>query len=71
MSKATMKTQCRSVEQAASGPSGDAKRLCNDAFLVVQFYKRNGFAVGDTVEGYYKRLTPSDAIVLSKQLDQL
>ena len=39
--------------------------------LVVQFYKRNGFAVGNTIKGYYKRLTPSDAIVLSKQLDQL
>eukprot|EP00891_Asterochloris_glomerata_P009875 jgi/Astpho2/9875/fgenesh1_pm.00152_%23_1_t len=37
----------------------------------VQFYKRNGFAVGDTIKGYYKRLTPSDAIVLSRKLDQL
>ena len=39
--------------------------------LDVQFYKRSGFAVGDTIKGYYKRLTPSDAIVLSKQLDHL
>ncbi len=71
MCKATMRTQCRSEAQAASGPSGDAKRLCYDASFVVQFYKRNGFAVGDTIKGYYKRLTPSDAIVLSKKLDQL
>ena len=34
----------------------------------IAFYKKYGFEVTETVAGYYKRLTPADAHVLSRPL---
>lgn len=34
----------------------------------IKFYTRHGFQVGDTIAGYYKRLDPPDAVLLSKAL---
>ncbi len=35
---------------------------------VLRFYKRAGFEVKETVAGFYKRLTPPDALLLTKAL---
>lgn len=32
------------------------------------FYKKYGFEIIGTVEGYYKKITPPDAYILSKKL---
>eukprot|EP00164_Ancoracysta_twista_P006989 GFYU01009841.1.p1 GENE.GFYU01009841.1~~GFYU01009841.1.p1 ORF type:complete len:196 (+),score=58.23 GFYU01009841.1:64-651(+) len=34
----------------------------------VKFYEKYGFSVGETVANYYKRISPSDAVVLRKTL---
>jgi len=34
----------------------------------VEFYKKFGFEVTETVVGYYKRLTPPDCFILSRSL---
>ncbi|PNH07684.1 N-alpha-acetyltransferase 50 [Tetrabaena socialis] len=34
----------------------------------VRFYQRQGFEVGETVRDYYKKLSPPDALTLSKKL---
>jgi ribosomal protein S18 acetylase RimI-like enzyme len=34
----------------------------------VDFYKKFGFQVTETIAGYYKRLDPSDCFVLSRSL---
>ena len=34
----------------------------------IRFYQRFGFGVGETIPGYYKRLDPPDAVVLSRRL---
>lgn len=34
----------------------------------IAFYTRLGFEAGDVVRGYYRRLTPPDAVVLRRRL---
>lgn len=34
----------------------------------IEFYKKFGFEVGETVPNYYPRLTPPDAVVLQRKL---
>jgi hypothetical protein len=34
----------------------------------IAFYRRLGFEAGDVVRGYYRRLDPPDAVVLSRRL---
>eukprot|EP00887_Chlorella_sp_A99_P002906 scaffold6.g2906.t1 len=34
----------------------------------IRFYQRFGFEVGETIEGYYRRLDPPDAVVLRRRL---
>ena len=34
----------------------------------IKFYSRFGFKVAETIQGYYKRLDPPDAVLLRKQL---
>ncbi|KAG2483692.1 hypothetical protein HYH03_017492 [Edaphochlamys debaryana] len=34
----------------------------------IRFYQRHGFTAGETVKDYYKKLTPPDALILSKKL---
>jgi ribosomal protein S18 acetylase RimI-like enzyme len=34
----------------------------------IRFYQRFGFELGETIAGYYKRLDPPDAVLLTKDL---
>jgi ribosomal protein S18 acetylase RimI-like enzyme len=34
----------------------------------IEFYKKHGFSVTDTLEDYYKKLTPSQGVVLAKKV---
>ena len=34
----------------------------------IDFYRKFGFAVGDVMKDYYKKIEPPDAVVLSKKL---
>jgi len=37
--------------------------------LAIEFYEKNGFAISDTISGYYKNIEPADAHVLEKRID--
>lgn len=34
----------------------------------IRFYERHGFARGATVADYYKKLNPSDAVIMSRRI---
>ncbi len=36
----------------------------------IEFYKKFGFEVVEKIENYYKRIEPSDAFVLKKNLEK-